>query len=281
MEIQNSLIILDLETTGIWVEKDKIIEMAFLKCSPDGARQTYHKRINPGMPIPHVVSQLTGIHDEDVKDAPFFKSVAAEVLEFLKDSDFAGFNVERFDLPLLEREMFEAGLRFEWQSRHIYDAQKVYHLNEKRDLTAAYRFYCGKDLDGAHSALADAEATFEILKAQVVKYGNGKKSVEILKEFNYQSLDSFYDQKKQFRWWNGELYPTFGKYRKRLSLQEIARKDPKYLDWILSQEFGDDVKTLVEDALKGQFPTLETTIDRHSEAKGRRISDRDPSLRSG
>ena len=254
MKIDRSVIVLDLETTGIWVEKDKIVEIAMIKCDPTGNRETYLKRINPGIPIPPNVSQLIGIKDEDIKGAPSFKQVAEELIIFLKDTDLAGFNLERFDLPLLEREFFDAGIKWSWTGRTIFDAQKIYHINEKRDLTAAYKYYCQKDLEGAHSALADASATLEILCSQAEKYGDGTACFEILRQFNYKSLSDYYDEHRKFRWWNGELYPMFGKYAKRLSLQAIVRKDPKYLEWILAADFSEEIKELAGDALKGKFP---------------------------
>lgn len=254
MNLKKNLVILDLETTGVWIEKDKIVEMALIRFSVEGTRDVLLQRTNPGIAIPQAVSQLIGITDEDVKKEPYFKEVASQVLQFMEGADLAGFNLERFDLPLLEREMFEAGLKFEWQGRRIFDAQKIYHLNERRDLTAAYQFYCQKELEGAHSAMADAQATWEILCSQAQKYGNGMSDLEALCEFKYKSISDYYDQERKFRWWNGELYPMFGRYAKRLSLQEIARKDRKYLEWILSADFTEEVKELAQDALQGKFP---------------------------
>lgn len=254
MKLERNLAVLDLETTGTWIEKDKIIEIAVVKCLTDGSRQTYSRRVNPGMPIPPEVEELTGIRNVDVLNEPPFKVIAEEVLKFIGDSDIGGFNVERFDLPLLEREMFDAGYKFEWQTRTIYDAQKVYHINEKRDLTAAFKFYCQKDLENAHSALADTEATLQILESQVERYGGGSDDLSVLQEFGYRTLTDFFDETRRFRWWNGQLYPMFGKYAKRYSLEEITKRDPRYLDWILNQDFSDKVKSLVRNALKGEFP---------------------------
>jgi DNA polymerase-3 subunit epsilon len=139
----------------------------------------------------------------------------------------------------------------------IYDAQKVYHLNEKRDLTAAYNFYCRKDLNGAHSAMADTQATLEILEAQVVKYGEGEQALSTLDKFDYQQMAEFLDDERKFRWWNGKAYMMFGKYAKKYSLQEVARMDPAYLEWILSAKFSEEVKALVANALQGRFPVFE------------------------
>jgi len=254
MKLSKPLVVLDLETTGTWVDRDKIIEIAMIKRSPDGADVAYDKRVNPGVPIPQAVTELTGISDEDVKDAPKFKDVAAEVLTFLEGCDIAGFNVDRFDLPLLQREIYDAGLNFNWEGAKVYDAQKVFHLNEKRDLTAAYDFYCLKSLANAHSALADSQATLEILEAQVAKYGEGEEGLKSLDKFDYRQTAEFLDDERKFRWWDGKAYMMFGKYAKKYSLQEVARMDPGYLQWILSAKFSEEVKTIVANALEGRFP---------------------------
>ena len=131
MKLKKPLVVLDLETTGTWIEKDKIIEIGMIKCSPDGNQETYEKKVNPGIPIPKNVSEITGINNEDVKDAPFFKDIFREVYEFIDDYDLAGFNIERFDLPLLARELNEMGIDFEWEKRTVYDAQKIYPKHVK------------------------------------------------------------------------------------------------------------------------------------------------------
>ncbi|MCD6565091.1 MAG: 3'-5' exonuclease [Bacteroidales bacterium] len=179
MNFEKTLIIFDLETTGTWVEKDKIIEIAMIKIKHSGVKEKFHTLVNPTIPIPPIVSELTGIRDEDVKDAPYFKDICDDVISFIDDSNLAGFNIERFDLPLLAREIKEAGLTFDFSNQKIFDAQKVYHINEKRDLTSAYKFYCNKTLKNAHSALDDVEATSEILLEQIKKYGDGDTSIGV------------------------------------------------------------------------------------------------------
>lgn len=259
MILKNQLVSLDVESTGVWIEKDKIIEIALVKYFPDGKKETFHKRVNPGIPIPLKITELTGINEEMVKNAPRFKELAADIHAFLESSDMAGFNLERFDLPLLEREFLDAGIKFEWKNRKIYDAQKIFHLNEKRDLSAAYKFYCEKDLIGAHSALADSEAVYEILKKQVVKYGAGDENISVLDQFEYNSLWDFYDAEKKFCWWNGKLYLMFGKYARKMPLIEMVKADSGYLNWILRSDFSDSVKTIIQDALQGRIPTKEQT----------------------
>lgn len=254
MKLSRSLVILDLETTGTWVEKDRIVEIGMIKLLPDGSRHSYIKRVNPGMPIPPNVSRIIDITDDDVKDAPGFKAIAKEVLEFIGDSDIGGFNILRFDLPVLEREFHDAGLSFHWRERNIYDAQKVYHIHEKRDLTAAYQLYCNKALDNVHSALGDAEATVEIFDAQIKKYGNQEQGIESLKDFDYERSSAYFDRERKFCWWNRELYPTFGKYAKKKHIKDILKNDRPYLEWILSRDFNEDVKIMVEKVLDGEFP---------------------------
>ncbi|MBF0483513.1 MAG: 3'-5' exonuclease [Candidatus Omnitrophica bacterium] len=254
MLLKNDLVILDIETTGTWIERDKIIEIALIKISKSGERTEYCKRINPGIPIPTFIEELTGITNDMIKTAPLFKDVAKEIMDFISEADLAGFNLERFDMPLLERELIECGTRFLWRERNIFDTQKIYHMNEKRDLSAAFKFYCGQDLVGAHSALVDTDATYKILLAQAEKYGEGDDRITSLLRFNYQTSSEFYDTEKRFRWWNGKLYMMFGKYAHKYSLDEMVKRDPKYLEWILSANFGPDVKELVSNALNGQFP---------------------------
>lgn len=254
MKLSKPLVVLDLETTGTWIEKDKIIEIAMIKWTADGRQEIYNKRVNPGVPIPAVVSELIGIKDEDVTNAPLFKAIAQEVVDYMRDCDLAGFNIERFDLPLLAREIEEAGLRLNWRTYKIYDVQKIYHLNEKRDLNAAYQFYCHKSLDNAHSAVADSQAALEILKAQLNRYGHGSEYLTSLDHFDYKDMTEFFDEERRFRWWNGKLYMMFGKYARKYSLQDVARKDRAYLEWILSADFSDEVKAVVQKALQGEFP---------------------------
>jgi len=255
MILTRPLVILDLETTGTWVEKDRIIEIAMIRCLPNGSRTVYHKRVNPGMSIPKEVTVVTGITDADVKDAPRFKEIAAEVIAFLNGADLGGFNIERFDIPLLMREIADAGLKWDCNNRFIYDAQKIYHLHEKRNLAAAYKSYCDTVLTDAHSALADSEATLLVLMAQLKKHGQGKMEIEALREFKYEERSEFYDAERKFRWWNGGLYMMFGKYARKESLREVAKTDRPYLEWILTQNFSHEIKELIEGVLDGKFPT--------------------------
>ena len=254
MKLLKPLVVFDLETTGTWVEKDRIVEIGMIKIMPDGSKETYIKRVNPGIAIPENVIRIINITNNDVKDAPSFKELSKEVLDFIGDSDLGGFNVLRFDIPLLEREFYDAGITFNWRNRDVYDAQKVYHVNEKRDLMAAYLLYCGKKLENAHSALNDADATVDILDAQIEKYGDKDKGIESLKDIDYESKSDYFDKERKFCWWNGQLYPMFGKHGKKKHLKDIAREDREYLHWILTKDFGDEIKAMIKKVLAGEFP---------------------------
>jgi DNA polymerase-3 subunit epsilon len=257
MKLLKPLVVLDLETTGVWIEKDRIIEIGMVRVEIDGERKVFSSRVNPCMPIPAVVSELTGISDADVKDAPAFAAIAGRVLGFLEGADLGGFNLERFDLPLLAREFSDAGIKFDTGPRAVYDAQKIYHLHERRDLFAAFAFYCHKELTGAHSAVIDAKATLEILEAQLMRYAAPREDIESLKGFDYKQTSEYFDNERKFRWWNGDLYMTFGKYAKKEPLKVIAKKDPQYLEWVLQKDFSDEVKGMIHDCLNGRHPKQE------------------------
>lgn len=257
MKLIKPLVVLDLETTGIWIEKDRIIEIGMVKVKPDGKQEVYSTKVNPCMPIPAVVTQLTGISDADVKSAPAFATVGPKVLAFLEGADLGGFNVERFDLPLLAREFADAGIKFDYAGRTIYDAQKIYHLHERRDLFAAFAFYCHQELKGAHGATADAQATLAILQEQLKRYAAPREDIESLKDFDYKQSSEYFDSERKFRWWNGDLYMTFGKYAKKEPLRVIAKKDPQYLEWVLDRDFSDEIKNMIQEVLNGKYPKQE------------------------
>src|SRR5699024_9550619 len=170
LSLKRPIAFFDIESTGVNVSSDRIVEIAIIKVNPDQSEEVLIKRINPGIPIPLESSLIHGIYDEDIKDEPSFKEVATEVAAFLGDSDLAGYNSNKFDVPLLMEEFLRAGVEFDIEGRSLVDVQNIFHLMEQRTLKAAYKFYCEKDLKNAHSAEADVRATYEVLKAQIEKY---------------------------------------------------------------------------------------------------------------
>lgn len=243
LKITRPVAFFDLETTGVNVGADRILEISIIKLMPDGSRQIKTKRINPEMAIPPGSSAIHHIFDEDVKDEPVFKSVAHELHNFLENCDLAGYNSNRFDVPLLVDEFLRAGIQFEMKGRRLIDVQNIFHKKEERTLAAAYRFYCKKEIVNAHSAEADALATFEILEAQLDRYADLKNDVDFLQEFSTMGTNVdlagriIMNDKKE------EVF-NFGKHKgKRVS--EVFKMEPSYYDWMMKGEFPLQTKQVI------------------------------------
>jgi len=225
----------DLETTGINISKDRIVEISIHKVYPDGKEETYTKRVNPTIPIPAVTTAVHGISDADVADAPTFKELAKEVHYMIKDSDLGGFNSNRFDIPLLAEEMLRADIDFDMKNRKSIDVQTIFHKMEQRTLSAAYKFYCDKNLDDAHSAEADTKATYEVLKAQLDRYEDLENDSNFLAEFSsrkkFADFAGFIAYNKQ-----GEECFSFGKHKGKRVL-EVLEKEPGYFGWLINADF--------------------------------------------
>ncbi len=241
LNLKNPLVVFDLETTGVDVSKDRIVEISILKVHPDGLEETKTRRINPEMPIPEQATAVHGITDEDVKDCPTFKQVASSLYQWIKGCDLAGFNSNKFDLPMLVEEFLRVGVEVDFSKRKFIDVQVIYHKLERRTLEAAYRYYCGKDLIGAHSAEADTRATYEVLLAQLEHYPNDlTNDVSALAEFSsYNRNVDFagtliYDD-------NDNVIVNFGKYKGQI-LTEVLSKDPAYYSWVMKANFSLNTK---------------------------------------
>lgn len=234
LQLTRPLAFIDLETTGVNLAVDRIVELAIVKVQPDGSRLVKRKLVNPQMPIPQASSDIHGITDEMVKDAPSFKQIANEIRQFLDHCDLAGYNSNRFDLPLLVEEFLRAGLEFDVTSRHLLDVQKLYHMMEPRTLGAAYKFYCDKNLDNAHSAEADAQATFEILESQLQRYPQVGNTVESVIKFTGQ--EQIVDFARRFIMENGVEIFNFGKHKGK-TVTEVLRIEPQYYDWMMKGDF--------------------------------------------
>lgn len=256
LRLDRPLVAFDLETTGVDFEKDRIVQIALLRVEPDGRSTKFATLVNPQRPIPPEATRIHGIGDQDVQDAPVFAQIRVQVEEILKEADLAGFNSIRFDLPLLQAELKRAGGLLELRGVRHLDAMRIFHAMERRDLTAAYKFYCGKDLAGAHDALADAEAALEVLDAQIGRYPELPAGLDALHRFCNPDEGKYLDVRGKLAWGeNGEALLTFGKYQNR-SLQEIVvqKEGRQYLEWMLGKDFDEDVKAIVREALGGVFP---------------------------
>lgn len=232
--LKRPLAVIDLETTGTNVATDRIIEIAIIKVFPDKTTQSKVRRINPGMPIPAGSSAIHGIKDEDVKDAPLFKQVANELKQFLENCDLAGYNSNRFDIPLLVEEFLRAEVSFDVSKRKFVDVQRIFHLMEKRTLGAAYQFYCDKQLENAHSAEADALATYEILEAQLNRYDHLQNDIDALATFTKE--DDYIDFARRLVMQGGQEVFNFGKYKGR-PVREVLKAEPQYYDWMMKADF--------------------------------------------
>jgi DNA polymerase-3 subunit epsilon len=235
LQLTRPLAFIDLETTGVNIGTDRIVEIAIVKIMPDGSRQVKRKLINPLIPIPAGSSDIHGITDDMVKDAPSFKQVANEIKQFLDNCDLGGYNSNRFDIPMLVEEFLRVGLDFSVENRKMVDVQKVFHMMEQRTLSAAYKFYCNKVLEAAHSAEADAQATWEVLDAQVQRYATIGNTVESIVKFTGE--DDIVDFARRFIKVNGVEVFNFGKYKGR-SVAEILKMEPQYYDWMMKGDFS-------------------------------------------
>jgi len=239
LQLKKPLAFIDLETTGINLGTDRIVEIAIVKILTDGTRSVKRKLINPGVPIPKSSSDIHGITDEMVKDAPLFKQVAQELKQMLDGCDFAGYNSNRFDIPLLMEEFLRAQVDFDMKNRKLLDVQNIFHKMEPRTLGAAYRFYCNKTLEGAHSAEVDASATHEILEAQLEKYADlGNTLDSILKVIGE---DQVVDFARRFVMENGVEVFNFGKFKGR-PVADVLKSEPQYYDWMMKGDFPQHTK---------------------------------------
>ena len=243
LNLKRPIIFFDLETTGTDTSNDRIVEISMVKVAPDGEKTIKTRRINPEMPIPAEATAVHHITDEDVKDCPTFKQIAKSLKAFMEGCDFGGFNSNRFDLPVLVEEFLRAGVDVDFRKRRYIDVQNIFHKKEERTLIAAYRFYCNKDLEAAHSAEADTLATYEVLLGQLERYEDLQNDVDFLSEYSTRNRTADfagrigYDEKEQ------EIF-TFGKYKGRV-VAEIFEKDPSYYDWMMNGDFPQYTKKII------------------------------------
>lgn len=243
LKLTKPIVFFDLETTGLDITKDRIIEISILKIYPDQKEETYTRRINPTIPISEVAKKITGITDEDVKDKPTFGEVAKEVMKFIGNSDIAGYNSNRFDLPLLAEEFARCDIDFDIKNRNIIDVQVIYHKKEQRTLSAAYKFYCNKDLENAHTAEADTRATYEVLLQQIEKYDDLTNNIEELSKFSYYNRNADFAGRIIYNDKDQEVF-NFGKYKGK-TVAEILKKDSGYYGWMMNADFPLTTKQII------------------------------------
>ncbi len=235
LNLNKSICFFDLETTGISITKDRIVEISILKVNPDGSEEKKTWLVNPEMPIPAVVTAVHGITNEKVANAPTFNELAKEVNTWIKDSDLGGFNSNRFDIPLLAEEMLRAGIDFEMKNRRSVDVQTIFHKMEQRTLTAAFKFYCDRSLEDAHSAEADTMATYEVLKAQLDRYEDLENDTKFLADFSSRKKIADFAGFIAFDE-DGEECFSFGKHKGK-KVTQILEKEPGYFGWLQSADF--------------------------------------------
>lgn len=234
LALKKPLAFIDLEATGMNLGSDRIVEIAIIRLLPDNTRQVKRKLINPEIPIPQAVTDIHGLTNEILKDAPVFKQVANEIKQFLDNCDLGGYNSNRFDIPLLMEEFLRAGIDLDMKGRRLLDVQRIYHMMEQRTLTAAYKFYCEKDLEGAHGAEADVVATCEVLEAQLKKYDHLGNTIDSILKFTGEEM--IIDFARRFIMDNGVEVFNFGKYKGRV-VAEVLKSEPQYYDWMMKGDF--------------------------------------------
>ena len=256
LQLDRPLAFIDVETTGLSPYSDRIVELSILKIHPGGKEEYHSRRINPGIPIPPEATAVHGITDEDVANERKFGNYAKSIRDFLEGCDIAGFNVIKFDLPFLEAEFARAGVEFSRQGRYLVDSQVIYHQRDPRNLKAAYKKYCGREMENAHTAEEDAKAAAEILDEQLRMYQDLPRDVAGLCALCYQVGENSIDAEGKFIWVEGEAVCNFGKKYRGRKLRDIAAEDPSYLSWIASADFSAEVREIAAKALNGQFPEI-------------------------
>ncbi len=266
LSLKRPLAIFDLETTGLNITKDRIVEVAIIKVHPNGEEEYFNKRINPEMPIPEETSLIHGIYNKDIENEPKFSEIADELVSFIGDADLAGYNSNKFDIPVLSEELLRVGNHFDVSNRKFVDVQNIFHKMEQRTLAAAYKFYCNKEIENAHNAFADTTATWEVLKAQISKYDTLEKNIDSLSDFskagNYNLLD-FAGRLAINE--NNEAVYNFGK-NKGKTIKEIAISEPGYYGWMLNADFP----LYTKQCLKIEMEKIKKEIESENKPKERK-----------
>ena len=253
LNLKNPLVFFDLETTGTNINSDRIVEICYLKVHPNGNEESKTLRINPEMHIPEEASAIHGIYDEDIKDCPTFKEVAKKIAADIEGCDLAGFNSNRFDIPVLAEEFLRAGVDIDLMKRKFIDVQVIYHKMEQRTLSAAYKFYCNKNLEDAHTAEADTRATYEVLKAQLDRYADIlQNDINFLSEYSCHTKNVDFAGRIVYNDQGVEVF-NFGKYKGK-AVEDVFEIEPAYYDWMMKADFPLSTKRVITDIrLRSKF----------------------------
>ena len=251
--LERPLVFFDIESTGTNPYRDRIVEIAVIKVMPDGSREDVVRRINPCMPIPAGASAVHGIYDADVADSPTFDVIAHNLYNYLEGCDLAGYNIVKFDVPMLQEEFKRCNLELNMRDRKLIDVFNIFCRLYPRNLSAAYKFFCGGDLEDAHSALADTDATVAVLLGQLAKHPELPREMAGLAEFSAARDADFIDSEGRLKFSGDEAVINFGKNSGR-RLRELAEEDPGFVRWMLRSDFSDEVKEIIKNALAGEFP---------------------------
>lgn len=257
LKLDKPIAFIDVETTGTNPYSDRIVELSILKISPGSEPLYKSHRVNPGVPIPADATVVHGITDADVADEPAFRQYAKSVCDFLDGCDIGGFNVIDFDLPCMETEFARAEVLFSRKGRQLVDSRVIFHKREHRDLQSAYKKYCGKEMENAHSAKEDAKVSAEVLDGQLDMYQDLPKDISGLSAYCSEGKENNIDVGGRFIWVDGEAVCTFSKDNKSRRLKDIAAENPGFLTWILGKDFSPEVKDIATKALHGEFPEME------------------------
>lgn len=253
IQLDRPIVVFDIESTGLSPRKDRIVELAAVRINTDGSEEIKTWLLNPGVPIPKETTDIHGITDDIVKDCPTFAERAKEIAAFFENADLSGFNSDRFDIPCLEEEFARAGINLAVSSRRRIDVQRIYHKMHPRDLSSAVREYLDRDHALAHEAEADAVATAEILKAQLVRHPQIPRTVAEIDSWIAPADPFNADRDGLFRWKDGEWTVNFGK-KKGESLKKVMLNEPNFLKWMIKGDFPADARMIASDALKGRLP---------------------------
>lgn len=248
LKLKKPLVFFDLETTGLDLYNDRIVQIGVIKFFPDGKKIEYNQLVNPNIPISKESSDIHKITNEMVKDKPLLGDIATQLAELFDNADLGGFNIKFFDIPMLQNEFQRIGLSLDLDNIKIVDAMTIFKLKEPRTLSVAYEKYCGRKMENAHDAMADIKASVEVLEGQLKFYNDIPNTVEEIHEYCFPADPNAYDLESKLRYVNGELTINFGKNKSR-TLKELAQSEPGYLHWILNGNFSEKVKKAIRDIL--------------------------------